>query len=218
MKLKEVVAKSIIEKSGVNCGSVKVMVDLGAWEGSTPYWFAKAFPNAEIYAIEPVIESFELLQKTVVERYLTKVIPVLCAVSDKSGLQTIHLCENSRSNSLLEGMATSGELSERKIIGLTWDDLMDMLNLKEVDFCKVNIEGAEIEMFKGMTKVFPKLMALESHSRKGLGDDYKKELEFLIKEKGYRVIDKGKITYILAKGEENLCLGDDDYLLKYGKT
>jgi uncharacterized protein YajQ (UPF0234 family) len=112
-------------------------------------------------------------------------------------------------------MAISGEKSERQIFVMTWDDMVDALNLKEIDFCKVNIEGAEIEMFEGMTKVFPKYMAVESHHRKGLGDDYKKKLESLIKEKGYKIIDKGKITYILSKNEENLCLGEDDFLLKY---
>ena len=194
------VCQSIIVKSGVNCASVKVLVDLGAWEGSTPYWFSKFFPNAKIYAIEPVIESFELMQKGILNRFLANVIPVLCAISDHTGTQIIHLCENSRSASLLDDMAISGERWDRKIPVMTWDDLMDVLNLKEVDFCKVNIEGAEIQLFKGMTKVFPKLMAVESHSRKGLGEEYKRELEFLIKEKGYKIIDKGKITYILAKG------------------
>jgi len=215
LKLKEVVAKSFIEKSGLNTENVKVIVDLGAWEGSTPYWFSKFCPNAIVYAVEPVIESFILMQKIIVDRYLKNVIPIFSAISNYTGLQAMNMCENSRSNSLHEGMAISGEQFTRNVPVMTWDDLVDSLNLKEVDFCKVNIEGAEIEMFKGMTKVFPKIMALESHHRKGLGDDYKKELEDLIKQKGYHIRDKGKITYILEKDAENLTLGKDDYILEH---
>ena len=197
MKLKEDVAKSFIDKIGINPATIKVIVDLGAWEGSTPYWFSKFCPDAKIYAVEPIIESFILLQKIIVDRYLKNVIPIFSAVSDTSGMKTINVCENSRSNSFYPDMATSGKQFTRLVPVMSWDDMMITLNIDKVDFCKVNIEGSEIEMFKGMTKVFPKFMAIESHSRKGLGDVYTQELEYLINSKGYKIIDRGKITYII---------------------
>lgn len=203
MKLKENVAKSFVDKSGLNFQEVRTVVDLGAWEGATPFWFSKYFPNAKVYAVEPVIESFTLLQNIIIERYLKNVIPIFSGISDHDGVQKIHMCENSRSASLLEDMAHGNDLSTRIIPVLSWDTLVDTLDIKKVDFCKVNIEGAEIELLRGMTKVFPKIMAIESHSRKidepKGGHEFRDKLEMLITEKGYRMKDKGKITYIVEK-------------------
>ena len=94
-------------------------------------------------------------------------------------------------------MPISNPQGMRVVPAMTWDDMMDALNIKEVDFCKVNIEGAEIEMFRGMTRVFPKKMAVESHMRKLNSKDYKEELERLMADKGYKIVDRGMITYLI---------------------
>jgi len=187
----------MLEKLHMDYQNIKTVVDLGAWGGPISHWMQISMPNAKIYAVEPVIENFIVMQDMILSRYDNHIVPIFLAVSDHSGLQDMYISENSRSHSMLEEMPISNPQGMRRVPAMTWDDMMDALNIKEVDFCKVNIEGAEIEMFRGMTRVFPKKMAVESHMRKLESKEYKEELENLMAEKGYKIVDRGMITYLI---------------------
>lgn len=191
----------MLEKLHMDYQNIKTVVDLGAWGGPISHWMQISMPNATIYAVEPVIENFITMQQMILDRFDNHIIPIFAAVSDHTGLQEIYISENSRSHSLLSEMPISNPQGKRNIPVMTWDDMMDALNISQCDFCKVNIEGAEIELLKGMTKVFPKKMAIESHMRKLDDQKYKEELESLITEKGYKIVDRGMITYLVEHND-----------------
>ena len=77
---------------------------------------------------------------------------------------------------------------------MTWDTLVDLVNIKSVDYCKVNIEGAEEQLLEGMTKVFPKYMTIEEHTSEGLTD--LEHFEYLLRLRRYKIdkIVKGKVV------------------------
>lgn len=178
-----------VKRLGVDFSKVKTIVDLGAWIGITPCWFAQKNLNAIVIAVEPIIENYVELIKKIIKENTPNVIPVLTAISDKTGKGEIFLAEKSNAHSFFIKKRFIDGKYKRLVPTITWDDLMDSLNIKEVDVAKVNIEGSEIDLFKGMTKVFPKKMVIDEHSRCLKDETFYSELVKLIKEKGYKILE-----------------------------
>jgi len=168
------------------------IVDLGAWHGTTPAWFSSRAPKGKIYAVEPVEENMEICIKNCEFHGHENITFCQSAISDKDGeaMMNIYL-ERSEGNSLFEKNKETHVLEKQeKVSTITWDSLIDRFGIKKVDFCKVNIEGGEIGLLKGMTKVFPEKMIIEEHWRLKIIKE--KELRDLIKEKGYRIVREEK--------------------------
>lgn len=190
--------EKIFEKLGVDFTSTKVIVDLGAWLGKSPCWFASKSPEAKVVAVEPMIENYIPMMSLIADYKVRNVIPVLSAISDKTGSALINFATKSESHSLLfKKRRMTGRT--RLVPTMSWDYLVDLLDIQEVDLAKVNIEGAEIALLKGMTKVFPKKMLIEEHQR-CLGNDYSyPELLSLIEQKGYKILDIVQTDLYLEK-------------------
>jgi len=126
---------------------LQTIVDGGACTGLASIYFANRYPQAKIIAIEPEPGNFELLVKNV-EPY-PNVIPVRAALWNCN--ETIELVDPglgewgymTRSDS--DGaMAASVRL---QVEGVTLDQLMERLQLSRIDLMKLNVEGAEREIF-----------------------------------------------------------------------
>lgn len=174
----------------------KVVVDLGGWIGTSPCWFASYFKNSTVFTLEPDIDNYKEIISTMLKFNIGNVIPILSAIGEKNGTEEMKLLGKSFSHTLVEEKRIDNKwyINRRDLVGkrivptINWDTLVDTLNITEVDFAKVNIEGSEIGFLKGMTKVFPKRMILEEHSRCGMYDGYRKDLDRLVKEHGYKII------------------------------
>ena len=82
----------------------------------------------------------------------------------------------------------TGFLGEvRKVPVISWDELVELVDVDHVDIAKINIEGAEIELFEGMTKVFPDRLIIEQH-RRNMGETYMEDFTDILNKKGYKVI------------------------------
>lgn len=175
------------------------IVDLGAWNGTTSYWFSLKTPKGKVIAVEPVKEIMALC----IEKCKDTNNVVFCsyAISDEISEVEINIYKNkSEANSLFFKKDERYELEKKeKVQTITWDNLVDLFKIEKVDFCKVNIEGAETLLLKGMTKVFPKKMIIEQHDRVGITN--MDELLGLIKQKGYRIVKEYKCDlYCIYEG------------------
>jgi FkbM family methyltransferase len=123
-------------------------VDAGAHIGIASVWFANRFPNARIIAVEPENENFELLTLNVAP--YPNIEPVHAALWDTDtpldvvdpglgtwGFMTKRVNETS-----------SFGLHRHRVAGLTIDSLMRDYKLEHIDVLKVDIEGAEREVFR----------------------------------------------------------------------
>ena len=169
----------------LNLSEDATIVDLGAWNGTTPYLFSLKAQKGKVIAVEPVKETMALC----IERCKDRNNVIFCpyAISDKIGETDINIYKNrSDSNSLFLKRKGKYEFEKtEKVETITWDRLVEIYGLDRVDFCKANIEGAETLLLKGMTKAFPEKMIIEQHYRLGIVD--KNELTELIKQKGYKI-------------------------------
>ena len=127
----------------------KVIIDAGANIGLTSIFFANEFPEATIIAIEPEESNFNLLKKNVTA--YPRVIPVRAALWHKNGpIQLIPHPVNSEWNKW--GFQTHGlEEKNVKAVGevpaMTVEKIMRNYQIDFVDVLKVDIEGAEREVF-----------------------------------------------------------------------
>jgi FkbM family methyltransferase len=128
--------------------SPKVIVDAGANIGLASIYFANKYPDAKIIAIEPERSNFEILKMNVAP--YVNVTPLLAALWHRNedidiidpGLGHWGFMTESKSHSSSTAMATSSAVP-----GMTMDRLLAQFNIDTIDVLKVDIEGAEREVF-----------------------------------------------------------------------
>ena len=77
---------------------------------------------------------------------MDKVIPIQKAISNENGKSKLYHCENSTMNSLNSTIANVGS---EEVETITLDRFFEENNIDHLDFLKVDIEGAEAQVFGG---------------------------------------------------------------------
>ena len=174
----------------VNFGDV--VVDLGAFHGEATMFFAqKVGKNGVVIAVEPEIWNFRRLMEKVLHYQLGNVVPLLVAIGSETGKTYLNLGGENAHSTVLSGARLSR--GKRVVPVISWDDLVDMLTLRSVELAKVNVEGAEVAVLEGMTKMLPDKLVIDEHSRFGI--DVNRLLE-LLDEKSYTVVHRsGNLIY-----------------------
>ncbi|MEA3329321.1 MAG: FkbM family methyltransferase [Nanoarchaeota archaeon] len=149
----------------------KLIIDCGANVGYSSLWFAKKFPTAEIIAVEPEESNYKLLQentklckniKTIkagiwCKRIFLKIVNLS---SGKWGFQTKEVNKNQKHD----------------IQAITIKDILKKADTKKIDILKLDIEGAEKELFSKNTSWLNKvnMIIIEFHDyfRKGCSNSF----------------------------------------------
>jgi FkbM family methyltransferase len=137
----------------------KVIVDVGANIGLASVYFATRFPDARIFAIEPEAENFGLLQKNV--RPYKNVQPIRAALwSSDTRVELIDTGEGSWAFQVRESLNGA-------VPAITLSTLLRQYSISSADVVKIDIEGAEREVFKGTPDWISKvgLLMIELHDR-----------------------------------------------------
>lgn len=150
----------------------KVIVDAGANIGLASIYFANKYPDAKIIALEPEQSNFKLLEVNV--SVYPNIIPVHAALWNKS--EKINLVD--------PGLGKWGFMTEVKntsdgllgntcheVEAMTVDKIMQTFNLEKIDILKMDIEGAEKEVFSDSSLWIEKVDSLivELHDRMKAG-------------------------------------------------
>ncbi|SFI24291.1 FkbM family methyltransferase [Halpernia frigidisoli] len=145
------------------------IIDCGSNIGISLYYFQKLYPNAEIIGFEPDPEIYRILQNNV-SNFSNKNIKIYEEAVWTQDTELIVYSEGS-----LAGSATVDYLGTNKKTTVKAFDLKKLMT-KEIDFLKIDIEGAENEViFDIKDKLFlVKNLFLEYHGlagkRQNLGD------------------------------------------------
>jgi FkbM family methyltransferase len=151
----------------------KTIIDAGANVGFASIWFAINFPNSKIIAIEPEKSNFAVLLKNT------------SSFKNITGLNLALWNKKTKLNIFDTGFDHCGYLVENKknfkktkIVGSTSTttiiDLMKNFRLKKIDLLKIDIEGAEKEVFDNCSKEWigkVNSIFIELHDRLKKGSD-----------------------------------------------
>lgn len=146
--------------------SAKVIIDAGAHAGFFAVYCRALNSRAEIYCLEPVEENVKQIQKHLELNKVENVLVAEMALSNKTGKTNIYLSSDSHNHSLIPNNSTG--IREVKTVSL--NDFCQQNDIKEIDFLKMDIEGAE-EFVIADIKNWPKVRSVmfEYHGQtKGL--------------------------------------------------
>ena len=105
-----------------------------------------------VIAIEPEPGNLRLLRENVYGNKLNNVRIMDGAVGSHKSRQSLHLSLRSTAHSLLMPMAESTDNYVDVAVD-SLDDIISELGLSHVEFLKINVEGAELEVLKGAERV-----------------------------------------------------------------
>lgn len=121
------------------------IIDFGANIG---LWTFYAYDKAKIiYSVEPAKEHYECLVTMLVTNEMHNCAPIQKAISNKNGKAKFYHNDNTTMYSLSEAVAQRGEYEEVETI--TLDKFFEENKIEHIDFMKVDIEGAEAQLFGG---------------------------------------------------------------------
>lgn len=158
----------------VSLGQPKVIVDAGANIGLAAVVFATRFPEARVIAIEPERNNFKMLERNLAP--YPNAVAVHGALWDSES--TIDLVDpgfgnwafmtraNGGSETSNDGLAVNAQQMNR-VRAFTVDTLMREQGLQNIDILKIDIEGAEFEVFADPSAWIGKVgaMIVELHER-----------------------------------------------------
>jgi FkbM family methyltransferase len=146
----------------------QAIVDAGANIGLSSIYFSNRFPHSKIIAIEPEDGNFEMLKRNT--RLYYNIVPVRGALWHEN--KPLHLVDPGLGE---WGFMTQaqGSIDERfgvvrhEVPGITVETIMKEQRIERIDILKMDIEGAEREVFRDPSSWLGRVDALivELHER-----------------------------------------------------
>jgi FkbM family methyltransferase len=132
-----------------------IVFDIGANGGIYTVAAAKAVGSSgHVYAFEPGRRELELLRNNIIKNNLSNVTVVERAVSDKTSSADFVVSQDGAMNSLAENShAHQKVIYHIEVKTISLNEFVDEYNVSKVDFVKIDVEGAEHLVFRGMQHV-----------------------------------------------------------------
>jgi FkbM family methyltransferase len=123
----------------------KTIVDAGANIGMASIFFARRYPGAKIIAIEPEASNFSLLMRNV--RAYSAIVPIHAALWNRDGQISVGDPDPETGAGGKWAFVTR-EGPGAKVRAVTMPTLMQEMGVRTIDLAKIDIEGAEQELFQ----------------------------------------------------------------------
>lgn len=178
-------------KSEVTKGDV--VIDIGANIGYYSLILAKIVGDkGKVFAFEPAPDNFSLLKKNIEINDYKNVVLENLAISDKNGNIELYLSQESMGWHRIYPSKYCGE-NHVKVKMVTLDDYFKEISLKDkISFVKMDVEGAELGVLRGMTSILKNnkrltlLLEFVPHYIREFGSN-PKELLDILKEQRFEI-------------------------------
>lgn len=184
-----------------------VIFDIGANIGLHTIFFAQLAPQGMVFSLEPAPETFQLLLKNIAP--LNNVIPLNIACSDGNGLADFFVAADDGYSGLKDTRRKPIK-ARRRVVCSSLDSLFSMLALQRADFVKIDVEGAEENVLRGMSKIIDTcrpVIFCEIYQGAASNSSPERTVEYLLA-KGYE-------AYVINQGQLMAYRGHRDDLYNY---
>jgi len=123
-----------------------IVLDIGAHVGIFAVLASKIAKNGKIFAFEPIPETFSLLKANLSANNASNVVPINVAVSDKDGAKSFFINVEMPIKSSLFDFNDSRKITVRTV---SLENFMKKNGIRQIDFLKMDCEGAEHEILFG---------------------------------------------------------------------
>jgi len=175
----------------------RTIIDLGANIGLASLYLATLYPDSHIVAVEPFTDNVGILRGNLSRLIQTGRVSVLQAAvwSRSTKLEFASLPDPGAYDSVT--MLECDEESASPVMGMPAGEIINRSGFDQVDILKVDIEGAEVQLFEGDTSWLKKVanIAIEFHgdSRRQSGFDA------LMRECGFEIVDENHHTVLAQR-------------------
>jgi FkbM family methyltransferase len=173
----------------------QVVMDIGANIGAATLYFSLMYPGAEIFAFEPLPAAYQLLEANTESRQ--QVHRFAFGLFDVDEEVPLYLGANGTVTSSVFQSSKTLDASETIRLRSVSDWLKEN-SIERVDVLKIDTEGCEVPILRGMRDVLPfvKLIHLEYHSEAD-----RKEVDRLLGDthlllRAKAVMGTGNVTYL----------------------
>ena len=174
------------------------IIDLGANVGYASLFFANKFPSAQIFSLEPEKNNFQTAKdNTSLYKNIQLELGAIWHISE-----TINVKDNGYGEA---GFMVEKGNGENTIKAFTLEEVMNLMQVDKIDILKVDIEGAEKEIFENNYESWipnTKIIIVETHDR------YKRGTSKAV----FNTISKYNFS-LEIKGENLILINND--LMKY---
>lgn len=139
----------------LNTKNPETIFDIGGNIGYISLLLKKAYPNAEIHTFEPIHSTFDVLKKNC-ELNDCELKINECGLSDKSGYFTYYFYPEDSGNSSMRNLSNRESVEEIKAEVKTLDSYVEENGVENIDFMKIDVEGAEFSVLKGGAETLKK--------------------------------------------------------------
>lgn len=138
----------------------KIIIDLGACWGEHSLCYAKEFSKSKIYSIEGSPLNYSTLLKNLkINKKISQIIkPFNLIITDFDGIEEI---SNNLNTMNTIKRINNGNLNYTKVESKKLNTFIMDQNLDNIDFMKIDIEGAELELLNDLQNKFIKIMQIE---------------------------------------------------------
>lgn len=198
----EVIKEQVYESVRNRLRSCETVIDLGANIGLTTLYFAGHYPGSRFLAVEPNSDTFQLLTANLKE------------LIDDGRCQTLKAAVWGSSRALVRDPSqapehysafamkeASADENSETISGWPIQKIIDDSRFTQVDLLKVDIEGAEVELFKGDLDWLRRVgaIAIEFHN----GSREQSRFDEIMRAYRFSIYDHDPHTVLALKEEEN---------------
>ena len=197
----EVIKEQIYENILSYVGRCETVIDLGANIGLASLYFAHHFPTCRVLSVEPNPGSYQMLVtnlRGLIKKGRCKTLQAAVWGSETTLVPgPLDELEHFSAFATREGIGAPPHSIEMQ--GLPMPTIVAHSGFERIDILKVDIEGAEIELFKGdlgwLTKVRSIAIEFHENSREVCAFDD------VMQHYGFGVIDSGSHTVLAVKDE-----------------
>jgi FkbM family methyltransferase len=157
---------SMYELVEVRLPKDKICVDIGAHYG---FWTLKMSSKCKlVIALEPAPNNFAILYNSLIASKISNVIPFRLAAGDSTSKAFIIKWKGATDGMYTTSMNIDGAQEKHPVKIVSLDDLLDSLSIQQVDIMKIDVEGFELNVLKGLKRRISRklinVIVLEVHS------------------------------------------------------